>query len=76
MYWMLAFEGEVHSIWVLWTNGLQEYKGEFFFKSGKACNILRSGSKITLIFCWGLAEGLLVAGPGLTQHRPLPPESF
>ena len=28
IYWILDLENEVHSIWVIWTSGLQECKGE------------------------------------------------
>ena len=27
IYWILDLENEVHSIWVIWTSGLQECKG-------------------------------------------------
>ena len=33
IYWILDLEGEVHSIWDLWSSGLQECKGNFFFRS-------------------------------------------
>jgi hypothetical protein len=34
---ILDLEGEVHSLWDLWSSGLQEYKGkDFFFKVGQA----------------------------------------
>ena len=29
--WILDLEGEVHSIWFLWTSSLQECKGNFSF---------------------------------------------
>ena len=28
IYWILDLENEVHSIWVKWTSGLQECKGQ------------------------------------------------
>ena len=31
--WILNVEDEVHSIWVMWTSGLQECKGNFIFQS-------------------------------------------
>ena len=31
--WILDLEDKVHSIWLIWTNGLQECKGEFIFWS-------------------------------------------
>ena len=33
IYWILDLEDEVHSIWVIWTSGLQECKGNFIFRS-------------------------------------------
>ena len=30
---MLSLKEEVHSIWVIWTSGLQECKGNFMFRS-------------------------------------------
>ena len=33
-YWILDFEGEVHSTWDLWISSLQECKGNGFFKVG------------------------------------------
>ena len=45
IYWILALEGEGHSIWDLWTNGFQEGKGNSFLKLGKVGNDLWSGSK-------------------------------
>ena len=29
IYWILDLEGEAHSIWILWTSGLQECKDNF-----------------------------------------------
>ena len=34
IYWILDLEGEMHSIWDLWKSGLQECKGNGFFKVG------------------------------------------
>ena len=28
IYWILDLDNEVHSIWVIWTSGLQESKGQ------------------------------------------------
>ena len=36
VYWILNLGGEVHSIWDLWINGLQECKGNDFSKVGRA----------------------------------------
>ena len=33
IYWMLDLEDEVYLIWIIWTNGLQECKGNFIFQS-------------------------------------------
>ena len=35
IYWILDLEGEVHSIWDLWSSGLQELKCNFFFEVGR-----------------------------------------
>ena len=34
LYWILGIQGKVHSIWDLWTSGLQECKGVFFNPGG------------------------------------------
>ena len=31
IYWILDLEDEVHSIWVIWTSGLQECKSSLYF---------------------------------------------
>jgi hypothetical protein len=36
IYWILDLEGEVHSIWDLRISSLQEYKGNGYFKVGRA----------------------------------------
>ena len=33
VYRLLDLEDEVHSIWVIWTRGFQEYKGNFIYRS-------------------------------------------
>ena len=46
IYWILNLEGEVHSIWVLWTSGLQECTCNFILfllKLGRASNGFRLG---------------------------------
>ena len=48
IYWILDLEGEVHSIWDLWSSGLQELKCNFFLKLGGMGNIFWSGQKISL----------------------------
>jgi len=35
IYWILDLEGKVHSIWDLWSSGLQECKGNYFFEVGQ-----------------------------------------
>ena len=54
----LDLEGEVHSIWELWTSGLQKCKGNDFSKSSGAGNIFQSGSKHLNIF-WGVVPALI-----------------
>ena len=44
-YWILDLKGEVQSIWVLWTSGLQECKGNVFFENKRGSNRFWSGSK-------------------------------
>ena len=53
-YWILDLEGEVHSIWDLWTSGLQECKGNGFFEVRRACNNFRSGPKNLNFLDWWL----------------------
>ena len=31
IYWILDLEDEVHSMWVIWTSGLEKCKGDFIF---------------------------------------------
>ena len=46
IYWILDLEGEVHPIWDLWVNGLQECKSnEFFFEIGRGCINFQLGPK-------------------------------
>ena len=33
MHWILGLEGELHSMWDLWTSGLQECKGNNVFEA-------------------------------------------
>ena len=33
IYWIMDLENEVYSIWVIWTSGFQECKGNFIFQS-------------------------------------------
>ena len=52
IYWILDLEGEVHSIWDLWSSGLQECKGNIFFEVG------RGGQRVSVGFkklCQGLS---------------------
>jgi hypothetical protein len=44
IHWILNLEGEVHSIWELWSSNLQECKGNIFLKLGGAGNMFQSGS--------------------------------
>ena len=44
-YWILNLENEMHSIWIIWTNGFQECKGNFIFWRQ---------TKQTTIFGWDL----------------------
>ena len=42
IYWILNLENEMHSVWGLWKNGLQECKGNDFFEVGRASSSFRS----------------------------------
>ena len=73
IYWILNFENEVHSIWVKWTSGLQECKGNFIFpKLSGAYNSFRSGSKNFKFFFVGATRRSQIATP---SPYPSPPES-
>ena len=45
VYWIWDLEDEAHSIWDLWTSGLQEIKGNGSFKIGRAGSSFRSGTR-------------------------------
>ena len=45
VYWIWDLEDEAHSIWDLWTSGLQEFKGNGFFKIGRAGSSFQSGTE-------------------------------
>ena len=45
MYWILDLEGEVHSIWDLWSTNLQECKGHIFFEVGRGGQHVSVGFK-------------------------------
>ena len=45
IYWTWDLESQVHSIWDLWIGGLQECKGNGFFKVGRAYNNFWLGPK-------------------------------
>jgi len=45
IYWIWDLEDKVHSIWNLWTSGLQECKNNDFFKIRRAGNNFQSGTE-------------------------------
>ena len=45
IYWIFGLEGKVHSIWDLWTSGLQKCKCNDFFKVRRTSRSFRSGPK-------------------------------
>ena len=45
IFWILDLRGEVHSIWDLWISGLQECKGQWFFRSWAGGQQFSVGSK-------------------------------
>ena len=55
VYWILGLQGEVHSIWDLWTNDLQECKNTFYFyfETGRARQQLLIKIKNTFFGGWG-----------------------
>jgi hypothetical protein len=59
VYWILDLEDEVHAIWVIWTSGFQECKGNFFFQSqaerARSMGFIRAVKEALL--GWGLAMG-------------------
>ena len=79
LYWILGLQGESHSLWDLWTSGLQECKGGLlfflFFEIGRGGKSCWSGSKEFLflflfLYLVRLPEGVGLACPSL---RPLSP---
>ena len=60
IYWILKLDDEVHSKWVIWTNGLQECKGNFIFRSW----VEWAGS---MGFIWAMKEACPGAGPSPRQ---------
>ena len=55
IYWILDLEGEVHSIWVIWTSGLQECKGKLF--RSRAGQGPMFGQDLKFRICFGTARG-------------------
>ena len=65
IYWILDLEDEVHSIWVIWTSGLQECKGNFIFQSrAERVAIFDRDLKILDLFCGGCVK--------VPDHGPRP----
>ena len=50
IYWILNLEGEVHSIWDLWTNGLRDCKAIVIFKVGQGTIVIGWVQKISNFF--------------------------
>ena len=73
IYWVLGLKGEVQSIWDLWTSGLQECKGDFFWnRAGWATSLSHDIIVIIIIIItWWDYMGCWIAGPGL--DTPVPP---
>jgi hypothetical protein len=62
---ILDLEDEVHLMWIIWTNGLQECKGDSIFQSWvERATIFGRDLKILDLFCGGYSEML--------DHRPRP----
>jgi len=58
VYWILDLEDDVHSIWVMWTSGLQECMGNFTFQS-------RAEHARNMGFIQAMKEACLRQGPTL-----------
>ena len=69
IYWILGFQGEVHSIWDLWTIDLQECKGDWFFNWTGHASIV--GRDFFLFFCF-LWHCLGVSDCGPSPNTPIP----
>ena len=69
IYRVLGLKGEVQSIWDLWTSGLQECKGEFFWnRAGWATTL--SHDIIIIIITWWDYMGVLDRRPRPWHPRP------
>jgi hypothetical protein len=68
----LKLEDEMHSIWVIWTSGLQECQDIFilFLKSGRVrqATIFNRNLKILKLFCGGVLKRLHYS----TSHKLQP----
>ena len=74
IYWILDLEDEVHSIWIIWTNGLQECKNNFIFQSRvEWATFFSHDINILDLFYGGLPIGAGSWGP---RPYPPPPESL
>ena len=62
IYWILDLEGEVHSIWDLWSSGLRECKGNFFSEVG------RDGQHVSIRFK-NFSKGLPHSGFDISKVR-------
>ncbi len=54
-YWILDIENEGHSMWVIWTSGLQECKGNFSFQS-QAVAVFDCDLKNSYLFSGGCSN--------------------
>lgn len=68
----LNLEGKVHSMRVLWKNGLQECKGNFFAKLNWVGNVFSQVHKLSS----GVAQGLRIMGPNPYPNRNPYPLKF
>ena len=75
IYWILDIEGEVHSTWDLWTNGLQKCKDNGFLEVGRANITFWSGLGIWIFWtgscpCLNLPPLKRLWGGGEVQRPP------
>jgi hypothetical protein len=67
IYWILDLEDEVHSIWVIWTSGLQRMQGQLIFRSWMEQAIVFSRDRyFKKKLLWGLRGDVGSQAPALS----------
>ena len=72
IYWILDLEGEVHSIWVLWTRRPSKMQGQLFFEVGRGGQRFSVGFRKVFL---GLPEGCGSRAPALILSGTPPPKN-